>query len=103
MIKLTFTINREIFQVTIENREIWYRDRRWYKGIRCIPKDEDFIKKIKMSRNRLPSFLIDLFELNEKEQAEYDNAKTDEELADIVTIDARKKGGRLLKREDGKK
>ena len=97
MIKLVFTINREIFRVEIENREIFYLDRRWKHLIRLIPKDQRFIQKIRESRNKIPHVFIDLFNLTKEEQAEYDNAKTDKELAEICTRDIRKKGAKLLK------
>lgn len=101
MIKLVFSINREAFRITIDGKTIWYHDRMWEKQIRLIPKDEDFIKKIIMSRNRIPHDIIQLFELTKEEQAEYDNAKDGEDLAQICIRDARKKGAMLLKREDG--
>ncbi len=100
MIKLVFSINREVFRITINKKQIWYFDRKWKKQIRLVPKDEDFIRKIKMSRNSIPNSLISLFTLTKKEQEEYDNAKTDEELAKIVIKDCRMKGGRLLKEEN---
>lgn len=99
MIRLVFTINREIFRIEIENREIWYFDRKWNKTIRLIPKDEQFMTKIKMSRNKIPQHFVDLFNLTAEEQKEYDGAKTDEELAEICVRDARKKGAKLVKEE----
>ena len=99
MIKLAFTINREIFRVEIKDREIWYGDRKWGRMIRLIPKDEGFIQKVKLSRNKLPHFLLNLFVLTEEEQKQYDEAKDDEALAQICIRDVRLKGGKLLKRD----
>ena len=98
-IKLVFTINREVFRLDIENKIIWYSDRRWEKAIRLIPKDKDFIKKIILSRNTIPSALKEMFELTKIEQEEYNNAKDDNELADICTKDIKKKGAILIKKE----
>jgi len=92
-------INKEVFNITIDNKVIWYRDRKWNKSIRLIPKDEEFIKKILMSRNKIPADLKDMFSLTEEEQAEYNNAKTDEELAQICIKDVRCKGARLIHKE----
>lgn len=98
-IRLVFVINREAFRVDISNRKISYLDRRFTKLITLIPKDEAFLKKILLSRNKIPLHFIDLFNLTKEEQIEYDNAKTDEELADICERDCRKKGALLQKRE----
>lgn len=98
-IKIVFTINREIFRIEIKSKEIFYNDRRWSRQIRLIPEDKDFLNKIKMSRNKIPAHLSTLFKLTKEEQAQYNSAKTDEELADICIVDARKKGAQLLKKE----
>lgn len=99
MIKLTFIINRETFRIFIKGREIFYGDRKWRRMIRLIPPDEEFMKKIVMSRNQIPSQVKELFNLTEEEQKEYDNAETEEELAEICIRDSKKKGGSLLKKE----
>lgn len=96
MIRLAFLINREVLNFAIQDKVIKYTDRKWGKWIQCVPKDPYFIMKIRMSRNRLPSFLINLFNLSDEEQAEYDAAKTDEEIAEIVKRDALKKGCKLM-------
>jgi hypothetical protein len=97
MIKLIFTINREIFRIRIDKQEIWYSDRKWNKEIRLIPKDERFLYKIRMSRNRIPNFLINLFELTAEEQKEYEeNKDSEEKLAEICIKDIKKKGAQFL-------
>ena len=96
MIKLVFTINREIFRIDIADKMIWYNDRMWKRAIRLIPKDEEFIKKIKISRNRIPHHLISLFSLTDEEQEEYNLAKTDRELAEICKHDVQIKGAKLI-------
>jgi len=97
--RLIFTINREAFRIDIENKKISYIDRKFNRLITLVPRDEDFIKKVICSRNKIPSNFIDLFNLTKEEQAEYDNAKTDEELAAICIKDCRTKGAILLKKE----
>jgi len=92
-------INRETFRIEIEEKSIWYTDRRWGRAIRLIPRDEDFLKKILFSRGRIPPIIKDLFTLTKKEQEEYDNAKDSRELADICIRDCRGYGSRLLKEE----
>ena len=100
MINLTFNFFNETMNFSVSNREVHYKDKVWAKGIRCIPKDEEFVKKILMMRNKVPSKLITMFNLSKEDQAEYDNAKTDEELAQIIIKDCSKKGVKLIKRED---
>jgi len=97
--RLIFTINREAFRIDIENKKISYIDRKFNRLITLVPRDEDFIKKVICSRNKIPSNFIDLFNLTKEEQAEYDNAKTDEELAEVCIKDCRTKGAILLKKE----
>jgi len=104
MIKLVFTINREVFTIQINNKTIWYSDRKWKKPVKIIPKDEGFAKMVLMSRNKITKemakSITDLFSLTEEEQKEYDSANTDDELADICIKDVKKKGAILLRREN---
>ena len=92
MILVSFMYGREILNFAIKDRIIKYTDRKWGKWIQCIPKDEKFIRKIIMSRGKFPHFLIRMFELSEKERKQYEDAKSDEELADIIIMDAKSKG-----------
>ena len=96
MIRISFIYNREILNFAVQDKIIKYSDRKWIKWIQCIPKDKDFMRKITFSRGRLPTFLIKMFELTKKEQEEYENAKTDEELSEVIIKDAKIKGCRLL-------
>jgi hypothetical protein len=96
MIQMNFLINREFFSIKVDNRNVFYSDRKCENQIRCIPKDDDFIKKIIISRNKLPHFLIDLFTLTAEAQNQYDNAKTDEEIAEIVKNDCLSLGARYM-------
>ena len=95
MILVSLIYNREILNFAIKDRIIKYTDRKWNKWIQCIPKDKEFIKRIIMSRGKFPHFLIKMFKLSEEEQAEYDGAKDDEELSQIIIKDGKKKGCKL--------
>jgi len=97
MIKLAFTINQEVFKIIVDNREIFYGDKNYSRLIRFVPKDDDFIKKIIMSRNKIPHHVTELFNLTAKEKEEYENAKTDKELAEICIKDVKLKGAMLIK------
>lgn len=100
MIKLTFTINKEVMNFIVTDRNIWYKDRVWKGGVRCIPRDEEFIKKIIASRNKIPYKLISMFNLSKENQEEYNKAKDDDALAEIIIKDCKSKGLVLLSRED---
>ena len=99
MIRLVFTINREMFRIEIKGREIFYSDRKWERAIRLIPKDEEFTMKILMSRNKIPTSITQMFELTDEEKKEYENTNTEEELAVICIKDAKKRGALLAKQE----
>jgi len=99
LIRLVFTINRETLQFVVKEKNIYYTDRKWKNYIQCIPKDPKLIKKILMSRNKIPLMLARLFELSKEEKAEYDKAETEEELSTIIIKDAKLKGCKLVKKE----
>ena len=84
MIKLVFSYNREPMNFIIKDRDIYYTDRRWGSWVRCVPPPENFIKIVSLSRNRIPSYLINLFKMTPEEIKEYEEAKTEEELANII-------------------
>jgi len=98
-IKIAFIMSRETFRIEVKDKEIWYSDRKWDKAIRLIPKDKDFIKKIITSRNAIPSIIKEMFTLTKKEVEEYEQAKTERELADICIKDCKLKGAIILKED----
>ena len=76
----------------VKNKEIFYSDRRWGNWIRCMPPPENFMKVVALSRNRIPPFLINMFKFTEEEIKEYNEAKDEEALAQIIIRDAKSKG-----------
>jgi len=94
MIRLLFTYEREIIIFEIENKVITYRDRKWSTGIKFIPKDADFIKKVIFSRNALSTNLLRwITEANSgKCLEEWQACKDDEAVAEIVIKDAKSRG-----------
>ena len=112
MIRLVFTKIRETFRITLNDRIINYNDKKFPKGFQFLPKDPHFKTIIVMSRNRLPLDIIKWIEDANKGKnlEEYNNAKDDEALAEIVIRDARVNGcvyhGRgkeeIISREIGK-
>lgn len=98
MIRLVFTIQRETFTIEINNKEIFWTDRKT-KKVRLIPKDENINKMVLMSRNKIPPQIIGWFNLNEEERKEYGNAKDENDLSNICIRDVKKKGAILQKKE----
>lgn len=84
----------------IKNREIFYSDRRWGNWIRCIPPPENFMKAVILSRNRIKPGIAEMFKFTEEEIKEYNEAKDEEALAEIIIRDAKKKGCIFVKKMD---
>lgn len=104
MIKLVFTVGREVISFEIENKIISYKDRKFPTIMQIIPIKGDFERAVIMSRNRIPRELIELVKDSNKgkNKEEYDKAKDDEELVKIIKKDAAFKGCVFQKRIDTK-
>jgi len=99
MERLIFTIQKETFIIEIIGKEIFWTDRKT-KRVRLIPRDEHINRTVIMSRNKIPKQILDWFNLNDEEKKEYDNAKDENELAEICIKDVKKRGAILQKREN---
>jgi predicted site-specific integrase-resolvase len=102
LIRLIFVKERETFVIEISNKIIHYKDRKRPVKIQFMPKDPDIKKKVIMSRNRIPKYILELIEdaNSGHNLEEYQACKTDEELVPIVKRDAFSKGCVFQKRED---
>lgn len=105
MIKLTFMvqagINPELIHLIIKDRQVIYSDRIWGMGVQLLPQNKEMENKILLSRNKYPKHLLDMFKLSDKDIQEYENAKTEEEIAEFAIRDCKLKGFRMVGREDG--
>lgn len=97
MIKLIFTINREIFIVKIIGKEVFYQDRKMSRETRMIPPDLRI--QLKISRNIVPKFVAEQFNLTPEELAEYEKCSNEEELSKVCISDCLKNGAILEKKE----
>ena len=90
MIKLVFTKNRETISIEINDKIIWYTDRKFPKGLQFMPEDPSLQRKVIMSRNRIPKEVVDwIHEANSgKNLEEYQEAENDEALVPIIKKDA---------------
>ena len=102
MIQLVFAFNREVLNFLVKGREVYYTDRKWKSWIRCLPPPKDLIKQIALSRNKIPQSIATLFNFSEEEMEQYENAKTERELADLILNDARLKGCKIITDEEVK-
>ena len=100
MIQLVFAYNREVLNFLVKEKEIFYTDRKWKAWIRCLPAPKDLMNQIALSRNKIPSFIVTLFDFSEEEMKQYENAQTERELANIVINDAKLKGCKIIKDEE---
>lgn len=103
MIKLKFGVptnfGYEEMNFLIRNKEIFYCDRIFKDALRLIPRDEEFINKVRNSRNKYSAKLIEMFTLSEAQLKEYEAATTEEEIALIIKKDCLKYSLKLMKEE----
>ena len=102
IIRLIFTNAREVFTIEICNKIIHYKDRKQKEQIQFMPKDPSLIKKVIMSRNRIPHYILELIEdaNSGRNLEEYQSCKTDDDIVPIVIRDAKVKGCLFQKRMD---
>ena len=103
MYKLMFEKQGKYFIMTIENRKIIVSIPSVNFQHQYLPRYEkimdEVILKVRNSRNKIPAYTIDLFAIPEDELEEYNQAKTDEELREIVLKDCKKNNYKLIKEE----
>lgn len=90
--KIVMSVNREILTFLIIERNIYYSDRKLHTLIRVLPKPRNLLATIAKSRNRIPMFISQLFNLSKAEMDEYNAAQTVDDLADIIIRDGKKNG-----------
>jgi len=99
MIKLLFKRQGAFFGFTIHEKVI-----KGVMGKYILPYQPSDIKyverQVTMSRNKLPGWFVDLFRITKGEQEQYENAKDDKELADIIIKDATAEQAELISKEE---
>lgn len=60
------------------------------------PNISEVKKQILFSRNKLPAWLENFFIITPQEQAEFDNAKDEESLKEIILKDAKKENCKVI-------
>ena len=101
MIKLMFSKMNQFFIISISDHTLYY----WDKCVQSVfggpirylpPVDPEVLHKIDMSRNRIPRAVKELLVVPKDEQAEFDAAKTDDEMKDLVIKDAKRNECKLI-------
>ena len=96
-IKQIWMVNRELYEIIIDGKDVYYKDRKMPVPTRMIPMDNKIKRQIIMSRNKIDKNLINQFNLTKEEEEEYKGAITEEELAEICKKDCLKNGSILQK------
>jgi len=99
-IKLLFEKQKVYFIIEIKDKTVFYWDKSsgsiWGSSLQYLPPDPNAKKKVIESRNKIPAMFIDLLTASEEDIKEYNSAKTDEELRDIILRDCKKNDCRLI-------
>ena len=94
----------QYFLITIRNKKILYWDKYqgdlWGGPLQYLPPDPSVIRKIDSSRNKIPKQVKDMLLITKEEMAEFENAKDDNELKEIVLKDTKKHGCKVVKIEE---
>lgn len=95
-----FQKDGQYFFVTIDNKVINYYDKLqgaiWGGPLQYLPPSPAMMRKIEMSRNKIPPHYKELLKITKDELEEFKKAKTDEELKEIVLRDCKNKGCKLI-------
>jgi hypothetical protein len=98
-----FEKSKSYFIIEIDGKRILYKDKLqgelWGGSLQYLPPDPSVKMKIITSRNRIPAWFIDLFTISPNELKEFEDAKDENELKEIVLKDCKNNGCRLIKEE----
>jgi hypothetical protein len=95
MIKILLSKQGTYFIFTIEGKKINAIIRKHVLPYQ--PPNLQLIRReVLKSRNTLPAWLMDLFTITPSEQAEYEGAKTEEDLKEIIIKDAKKEDAKII-------
>ena len=99
MIKLTFTTpQRKIIRFSIEGKLVKYFDDNWKDGLQIYPFNRLLVKKLTLSRkSSLSAMGLLIIEANQGTNLEqYENCRTEEDIAGIIRADCKLKGLREI-------
>lgn len=100
MIRLMFQKSNVFFVVTVKGKTVLYYDKLqgqiWGGALQYLPPDPNLKKQIMLSRNKVPQQFIEMLEVTKEELAEFEKAKDENELKDLIIRDCQKNGCKLI-------
>ena len=97
VVKLIFSINRELYTITVDGKYSFYSDRKLKTPVRVIPPDERI--QIKISRNIIPKERLGEIEMTPEEREEYSACINEDDIAKLWEKSVKSNGSVLLKKE----
>lgn len=98
MIKLLFSRQGAYFGFIVEDKVI-----HGVMGHLRLPYQPPNLKKVesivRMSRNSVPQWLVSMFKILPDEQKQYDEAKDEEALCEIIIKDAKRENAKLISKQ----
>jgi hypothetical protein len=102
MIKITFFLRKfpkgELLSFEVEDKNVYYTDKH-FKRIQILPKNAELLSmriSFMRGRNKYPEFLQRLFTLKAEDEKQYNEAKDEKELANIIIFDGKLMGLKLM-------
>lgn len=94
MIKLVFTAQRKTIRFLVDGKRVVYYDDNWKDGLQIYPMDKLLVKKLTLSRKpSLSAMGLLIIDANQgRNLEEYNNCKTEAELAEYIRNDCKIKG-----------
>jgi len=97
MIHIITAANRETMQWKVDNKLVTYKDRRWPGWIQVIPQDDALLKRLQEIGGSVQVLSALIIDANSgKNLKEWENAKNDQEVADIIVKDSKLQGCRIV-------
>lgn len=97
MIHIITAAGRETMQWKIQDKVVMYKDRRWPDWIQVLPLDEMLLEKLKKIGGSVQVLAALLIDANSgKNKKEWEEAKNDQEVADIIVRDSRLQGCNIV-------
>lgn len=95
-----FEKSGQYFFITIDNKKILYWDKLqgalWGGPLQYLPPDPASLRKIDLSRNKIPAHFKQLLAVKPEDLEEFEKAKDDTELKQIVLRDCKSQGCKFI-------
>lgn len=94
VIQLSFTAQRKVIRFKVVGRMVIYYDENWKDGLQIFPLDKEKVKLMLRHRSpRISAYGLLIMDANTgRNLEEYNDCKTEEELAGLIRRDCASKG-----------